>query len=345
MRTKLAIVAVTGFAVSAVCLGGAFALGGNAIGNAVFDFEGFDLPRCDTAAENRATADMRTLAWDNSDRAAVALPANTHYQTGNGDQLVVKGDPLLISHVRVKNGVVGLDCRGGAFFGHGNRIDVTLPGKRTFHTFEVMGTGNMDLAGLSQSEVALKVSGAGTITADAKVAKLDLDVSGDGTVEAKGQTDKLKVDVSGSGKIRAGALETNDANLSVSGLGHIEVAPQGALNVDMSGAGTIYLKKEPRSIQSDISGAGQIIHPDGESQGGSRHMRHARVYGPDVDLIVRQALENAGRETDRNRFDSDKAELGRDRDALDAPGARMRARIRAEVARELDKDMDKGEWR
>src|SRR5579872_6244195 len=113
MRTKLAIVAISGFAVSAVCLGGAFALGGNAIGDAVFDFVGFDLPRCDTTAVNRATADTRALAWDNSDRAAIALPANTHYQAGAGDQLVVKGDPVLISHIRVKDGVVGLDCRGG----------------------------------------------------------------------------------------------------------------------------------------------------------------------------------------------------------------------------------------
>src|ERR1700742_664775 len=172
MRTKLAIIAVSGFAVSALCLGGAFALGGNAIGNAVFDFGGLDLPRCDTRGEATPTADTRSMAWDNSDRAAVALPASTHYQAGVGDQLVVKGDPMLIAHIRVRDGVVGLDCHGGAFFGRDARIDVTLPGKHNFRTFEVMGTGDMQLSGISQSEVALKVAGAGTITADAKVAKL-----------------------------------------------------------------------------------------------------------------------------------------------------------------------------
>ena len=50
MRTKLAIIAVSGFAVSAVCLGGAFALGGHAIGTAVF---GTDL------AEPRRSAALR----------------------------------------------------------------------------------------------------------------------------------------------------------------------------------------------------------------------------------------------------------------------------------------------
>jgi hypothetical protein len=74
-------------------------------------------------------------------------------------------------------------------------------------------------------------------------------------------------------------------------------------------------------------------------------MRHARVHGPDVDLIIQQAMENAGREAGRDRFDGDRVEMGRERDALDAAGERMSARIRAEVARELDKELDKGEWR
>lgn len=322
MRTKLAIIAVSGFAISAVCLGGAFALGGNAIGNAVFDFEGIDLPRCDTTDKTTAAGDTRSLPWDSSDRAAIALPADTHYQAGVGDQLVVKGDPAIISHIRVRNGVVGLDCRGG-FFGDSGRIDVTLPGKHSFRSFEVMGSGTMNVSGLSQPDVALKVAGSGTITADAKVAKLDMDVTGSGTVEAKGQTDKLNVDVSGSGKIRAAELQTNDATVDVSGLGNIEVAPQGALNVDLSGAGTIYLKKEPRTIQSDISGAGQIVHPDGESQGSSRHMRHARAYGPDLDVIIQEAVAS-GREPDQ--------------DELEAAKEKLSQRIREHVARELAKE-------
>jgi hypothetical protein len=285
------------------------------------------------------TGDTRSLAWDNSDRAAIALPANTHYQAGLGDQLVIKGDPAIISHVHVRNGVVALDCHGGAVFGRDRHIDVTLPGKHTFRTFEVMGTGNMDLSGLSQPEVALQVTGSGSITADARVAKLDMNVSGSGTVEAKGQTDKLNVEISGSGKIRAGELETKDANLDVSGLGNIEVAPQGALSVDLSGAGAIYLKKEPRSIQSDISGAGRIIHPDGESQGNSRHSRHARRNGPDLDRIIREALANAHR-PERDALDAATVKLEQNQDVMDAATAHLRQRIRAQVARALEKQ----EW-
>ncbi len=321
MRTQLAIIAVSAFAVSAVCLGGAFALGGEAIGNAAFDFGGFGLPRCDVTGAPASTATTRSLPWEgDGDQAVIAFPADTHYQAGVGDELVVKGDPAIISHIRIRNGVVGLDCRYEFFFGHMDRIDVTLPGKRTFRSFEVSGTGAMRLSGLSQPELALKVSGAGSIIADARTKKTDLDVSGDGTVEARGQTDQLHVDVSGAGKIKAGELATRDADLDVSGLGHIEVAPEGDLSVDLSGAGTIYLKKEPKSIQSDISGAGRIVHPDGQIQGRPHHSRRARAGGPGLSAIIEEAA-TTGRQPDQ--------------DEIDAATAKLKARIRARVAAEI----------
>src|ERR1700761_6094330 len=123
MRTKLAIIALSSFAVSAACLGGAFALGGGQLGDATFNFSDFggdfSLPRCDLSASPTATAQTRSLPWQdgNDARAAIAIPAVTHYQAGNGDQLVVTGDPAIISHVRVHNGIVDMDCRGSMHWG------------------------------------------------------------------------------------------------------------------------------------------------------------------------------------------------------------------------------------
>ncbi len=58
----------------------------------------------------------------------MAVPANTHYQAGSGDDMVVKGDPEFVAHIRVRNGVVEMDCRGSFGFGKSSRFDVTLPG-------------------------------------------------------------------------------------------------------------------------------------------------------------------------------------------------------------------------
>ena len=309
MRTKLAIIAVSGLAISAVCLGGAFALGGNAIGNAIFDTDissMVNLPRCDTTGQPVATATSRSLPWDgNNDRAAIALPANVHYQAGSGDQLVVKGDPDFIAHIRVKDGLVSLDCNGNFHLSKNDRVDVTLPGRRTFKSFALLGTGDVQLSGLSQPEVKVSIAGAGDLQAD-------------------GKTDNLKVDVKGSGNLKLGDLAAKAVDVDIKGSGKVEVAPQDSLNVDVAGSGTVYLRSEPKKIETSIHGSGNIVHPDGTRQGGRSYERHARAEDAMIRMAVSQALEN----------DSDN-----DSDDLERAKARLKARIRAHVAQELNREL------
>ncbi len=308
MRTKLAIIAVSGFAVSVVCLGGAFALGGRAIGNAVFGTDLIslaDLPRCDTMTGPMATATSRSLPWDgNDDRAAVALPANVHYQAGTGDQLVVKGDPDFIAHVRVRDGLVALDCNGNFHLGKNERIDVTLPGRRTFKKFALLGTGNVQLSGLSQPDVEVSIAGSGDLHAD-------------------GKTDNLKVDVRGSGDLKLGDLAAKNVDVDIKGSGKAEVAPQDSLNVDLAGSGTIYLRSEPRKIETSIHGSGTIVHPDGTRQGGRSRERHARADDAAIRAAVLESLDND------NDADSDEMDRAKDK---------FRARLRARIAHELEQE-------
>lgn len=348
MRTKLAIIALSSFAISAACLGGAFALGGRQLGDANFNFgEGFGLPRCDVAASPAATADTRSIPWQDGsdDRAVIAIPASTHYQAGSGDQLVVRGDPAIISHVRVHNGVVGLDCSDGFLhWGHDERIDVTLPGKRTFRKFEMEGSGDMQLSGLSQPDAKIEVAGSGTVETDGTVKNLNLEISGSGTVQSKGQTNDLRVNVNGSGKMQLADLAAKDAHVDISGSGKVDVAPQNSLNVDISGSGSIYLHSEPKSIDTDISGSGKIIHANGTVE--DRHERHARLehrhqlirvtdaeIRNDIGAAVQEALADGG---------------APDPDRIHAAEDKLRERIRTRVAEELanadvgddDKDSD-----
>ncbi|MEO8894498.1 MAG: DUF2807 domain-containing protein [Rhizomicrobium sp.] len=308
MRTKLAIIAVSGFAVSVVCLGGAFALGGHAIGNAIFGADLIslaDLPRCDTMAGPMATATSRSLPWDGNDgRAAVALPANVHYQAGSGDQLVVKGDPDFIAHIRVRDGLVALDCNGNFHLGKSERVDVTLPGRRTFKKFALLGTGNVQLSGLSQPDVEVSIAGSGDLQAD-------------------GKTDNLKVDVRGSGDLKLGDLAAKNVDVDIKGSGKAEVAPQDSLNVDLAGSGTIYLRSEPRKIETSIHGSGTIVHPDGTRQGGRSRERHARADDAAIRAAVLEALNN----------DSDA-----DSDEMDRAKEKFRARLRARIAHELEQE-------
>jgi hypothetical protein len=347
MRAKLAMIALSSFAVSAVCLGGAFALGGGQLGNAAFNFSdfggGFGQPRCDASGSSAPTADTVRLSWvGDSDKVAIAVPAVTHYQAGVGDLLVVKGDPALISHIRVHNGTVDLDCRSG--FGRSDRLDITLPGKRTFQKFEMLGSGDMQLNGLSQPDAKVEVAGSGTVETEGHVNRLNLEIDGSGTVQSKGQSDNLLVDVNGSGKVQSAELVAKYVRVDISGSGKVDVAPQNSLNVDISGSGTIYLHSEPKNLETDISGSGSIVHSNGDVQ--DRHEKHAELekiyrHGRHIDSADRAEINAIVQEALRDGH-------GPDPDEIQAATAKLNTRIRAEVAKELenadvgDRDNDSG---
>ena len=201
------------------------------------------------------------MPWDgNGDRAAVAVVANTYYRAGSGDQLVVKGDPRIISHVYVRDGVVGIDCRTGGFF-HNNaeRIEVTLPG-RNFRAFEQLGSGNMRLAGLSQPEARISVEGSGNIEADGKIGRLKAVIEGSGTLAASGAADNLDLNLEGSGDAKLGELVVKNANVTIEGSGDVEIAPQSASRVDITGEGSgdIKARGTTDALKVDVRGSGDV---------------------------------------------------------------------------------------
>ena len=223
MRTKLAIIAVSGLAVSAVCLGGAFAWAAmpsqrpsaTLFGVDLTDL--VDLPRCDSMAQ---PAPPPPAAACHGKAMTIApswrCPPTSITRPADGDQLVIQGAPEIIAHVRVHNGIVGFDCDGNFHLGKADRIDVVLPGRRTFRSFALLGTGDVRLNGLSQPDLKLSLGGSGNIQAD-------------------GKTDELNVKISGSGNVKLGDLVAKRTTVQILGSGRAELAPQDSLDVESGG--------------------------------------------------------------------------------------------------------------
>lgn len=244
MRSKLALLALSSFAVSAMCLGGAFAFEAGQMHQTAWGW-GFIRPSCGlTPSGQEAT---RRLAWDGSDTAGVAVPANVHYRRGQGDQLVVTGDSALLPHVQIVDGSVQLDCRARGL--RDMRLDVTLPG-RTFQGFSIAGIGDMTLEGIDQPDLQLHLAGTGNITASGKARNLELHVAG-------------------SGDAKLAQLAADRVTLHVAGRSNIDVAPKDDLVVHIAGTGTVTLHSEPRTMETHIAGSGRIIHADGSVSGRS----------------------------------------------------------------------------
>ena len=372
MHARLGLIAVSAFAISAVCLGGAFALSGGGTQDVAFNFGGFGMPACGPAS---SSATSRTLPWDGGDSVAVALAANSYYRPGSGDQLVIKGDPRIISHIYVRDGVVRLDCNpGGLFFGRTDRVEITLPG-RAFRSFEQRGSGDMQLAGLSQPEAQISIKGSGDIEADGKIDRLSLLVAGSGDLTAKGVSEALDLNISGSGNAKLNGLIVKSADVRINGSGDAAIAPRDAAHVSIigNGSGDIDAEGSTNDLKLDMHGSGNAnlgrlaarnadvnIVGSGEADiapaeklnvgiTGSGDVR-LRTEPKSIDISIRgsgEVIHADGRTEDRHHGyerharAEDRAIRAATRDgsdeALDQAKSRLEARIKAHVAQELDR--------
>lgn len=238
MSTKLAFIALSGFALSIAGLGAATALDAGPLAHAI-SFGDFDLPRCDLSPAGHTGT--RSLAWDGSDSAGIAVPATVHYHRGRGDQLVVSGDAAYLPHVRIVDGSVQFDCRMRGF--RNTRLDVTLPG-RQFQSFSIAGVADMTLENIDQPDLQLHIAGTGNIAASGKASDVELHVAG-------------------AGDAKLASLAADRVAVHIAGSSNVDVAPKDDLDVHIAGSGTVTLHSEPHNIETHITGSGRIVHPDG----------------------------------------------------------------------------------
>lgn len=241
MRSKLAIIAFTGFAVAAVCIGGAAAIGARQFGDNSFDFSVFDMPSCGRM-DGAATATTRDLDWDGSDQAVLSVPARASYTPGSGERLHLSGDPALLAHVRVRDGHIEMDCNRW-HIGRDSRIAVTLPG-RHFRKFAIAGSGALTLNGLDQDQ--LKVS-----------------IAGSGSIHATGRVEKLDVHIAGSGDADMSAVASDVAKVHIAGSGNADIAPRDEADIHIAGSGDVNLHSYPARMDTHVAGSGHIRNVGG----------------------------------------------------------------------------------
>jgi hypothetical protein len=155
----------------------------------------------------------------------------------------VSGNPVLVPHVRVRDGRVELNCRMG--FNGAHDLAVTLPG-RAFKKFSIAGSGNLQLNGLNQDRLELSIRGSGSIRGDGKVQNAELSVRG-------------------SGDINIGKVDAAVVKVEIRGSGNTDIAPTEEADISIRGSGDVNLHSNPRKLETQIRGSGRIhnLGPNG----------------------------------------------------------------------------------
>lgn len=107
-------------------------------------------------------------------------------------------------------------------------------------------------------DLHLNVSGSGGMVLEVEGDNIFGRISGSGNMDLRGIIDDLRYTVSGSGSLYGFDLETQTAEINISGSGNVELTVLERLDVRISGSGNVYYKGNP-TIESRVSGSGRLI--------------------------------------------------------------------------------------
>jgi hypothetical protein len=138
---------------------------------------------------------------------------------------------------------------------------------------QLTGSARAIIADLDTDRLTLVVSGAGKIRVEKLTADhLDINIKRSGQVQVSGDVEAQLVRVGHQGVYRAGQLISDFAELSVADLGQATITVNEALNVAISGNGSVTYVGYPE-VQQVISGPGRL------QRGKAARKRRAEEHG------------------------------------------------------------------
>ena len=232
MVHKLTVIAIVGLTASAICMGAAAAIGGGSFSDGLDMFMDGDRDHCQRVS---ATATNRDLDWDGSDKVQVVVYSDVRYTPGSDNKLHASGDPQVLAHLRIHDGIIDLDCRG---WRDRDMIKITLPG-REFRKFGIAGRSDLTLNQVNQTNLRVEVAGTGTIKANGKVDDLDIKMAGIGHADF-------------------GKVQGRSARVEMAGIATADIAPSESADIKIAGPSTVNLYSNPKELDTQIAGPGRL---------------------------------------------------------------------------------------
>jgi len=128
---------------------------------------------------------------------------------------------------------------------------------------QIRPTHGITVSIASPTREAAKIRGAVKLAASQLTGpRFALEGTGASRVSLDGNIDQLLADVIGASDLKAGALQTKTAEISIQGAGDAEVAVAEKLKVAIAGAGKVSYSGDPPTIEKHISGVGALRHKD-----------------------------------------------------------------------------------
>ena len=201
------------------------------------------------------------------DKIAIAGVGRIILTQGEKESLSIETDDNLMEYIKteVKGDTLEIDFTDDIVLSRGGR-DVLDPSEGfTFRIsvieleeVSVSGAADIQAEKLKTDRFSVSFSGAGDIKIDdLNAGRLNVFVSGAGDVEMAGKVDYQEIRLSGFGRYDGFDLESQEADVTISGAGGANLWVTDFLSVTISGAGDVEYYGDP-NVDPEISGVGRI---------------------------------------------------------------------------------------
>jgi hypothetical protein len=183
--------------------------------------------------------------------------------------LTIEADEDVLARIetQVRDGTLTIGISGTWWDKLGMALNDVLSGRKIVYQLTVVeltgvtvrGAGRVKCAELRTDRLAVRVAGAGEVTIGSlSTGQLGVDVPGAGRVQLAGQATEQRVSLTGAGSYRAPQLESQKAQVRLTGVGSATLWAIQELSVTIQGVGSVEYYGSP-AVQQSITGLGRLV--------------------------------------------------------------------------------------
>ncbi len=201
----------------------------------------------------------QTLMLDDFTGFGNGIAADIYISQGDEQEVVIKAQQNIIDNIeqdQVDQGFWSIKFDKWVRKSKAIKIYITIP---NLDKISISGLGDVlgETSFANLDDLELKISGLGSMDLEFDCENLDVLTSGAGTFTLSGESKKMDVSISGMGNVRAFDLETEDADVRISGAGDADISVANFLKATISGSGNVIYRGTP-STDVHVSGVGKV---------------------------------------------------------------------------------------
>jgi hypothetical protein len=212
------------------------------------------------------TGEIKTVEYPAGDftKLNIGISGSLYYTAGESDKVRIEAYESHIPHIEVNNNGGTLEIKSEREIGTGHpdeisgqypKIYVSAPALEELDIYGGVNVSNVDK--IAGDEFSLFVGGAVGGDLELDVDELDIIVNGASGLELNGRAETARIINAGAGAIEAYGLETVDAEVTVEGVGAVEITCNGTLDARLEGVGSIAYRGDC-AVTEEIDGLGSI---------------------------------------------------------------------------------------